>query len=260
MLTYKPTLEWPEYARLTVITNDLDPIYVALYKSGWDEAKLLRWCAAMVTYYHAGAACKLADLQGDDFWEALWHTYDTTPRSSERRHFRGEAGLKAMKHWINTYKTPEKFMLACMKPTFMDALRSGVPQIGVYFTWKACDFREAVFGYDVNWDGAERNMLKSATNGLDVLFGQEGVKLDYSKEILKIIDAIKALPAPPRYSRQCGIAEAETIACGVRQYYTHRVPIGQDIADKRNSLTGFGDNSDHLITCFPKEPNDDAYL
>lgn len=251
MLTYDKELPWQNYARLTVITNDLDPVYVALAKSGWEEEKIMRWCAAFIAFYHTGTACEAADLQGDEFWNFLWDRYDNNPRGSERRHFRGEAGKKALKAWRDTYSTPEKFLLACMKPSFMQTLKAGIPQIGTYFTWKVCDFREAVFGYDMDWSGAEHNMLATATNGLELLFPKE----PYHESVFKLLEAIDDLYAPPRFDRKCGLAEAETVACGVRQYYTRGVPIGEDIVAKRTSL-GNSDNAKHLSTKFPKEPTE----
>ena len=95
MLAYDPNLDWKRFAELTIATDDLDPVYVALYKSGMPEDMLMRWCAAFVTYYHMGTACQLCELKGDEFWTELWNRYDTNPRASERRHFRGEAGKKA---------------------------------------------------------------------------------------------------------------------------------------------------------------------
>ena len=59
MLTYDQNLSWQDFARLTVATDDLDPVYVALHKCGMPEAMLMRWCAAFVTYYHMGTACQL---------------------------------------------------------------------------------------------------------------------------------------------------------------------------------------------------------
>jgi hypothetical protein len=256
VITYNKEMPWQTYARLTVMTDDLDPVYVALHNSGWDESKLLRWCAAFVTYYHTGTACAVCDLEGDEFWKEIYRRYDTNPRSSERRHFRGEAGKKALRHWATEYVSPEAFMLACMKSSFMKTLEAGIPQIGAYFTWKVCDLREAVFGYSMDWAGAESHMLKTATNGLELIFPGE----KYEQSVFKIVDAISDLDAPPQKVRKCGIAEAETVACGIRQYYLRGAPIGEDIVAKRDNLTGGGENAIHLMSCFPKVPKDADYV
>lgn len=256
MLTYNAKMNPKEYARLTIATNDLDPVYVALVNSGWDEAKVLRWCAAMVTFYHTGTACELCDLHGDDFWTEVWNRYDKNPRASERRHFRGEAGKKALKFWRNEFGTPEKFMLACMKPTFLESVNCGIPQIGTYFAWKVSDFREAVFGYDVDWSGAEKHLSAVPEKGLRFLWPDEKPY----QSIWKLVDLIKDIKAPPRLTRACGIAEAETIACGVQQYYNNSIPVGKDIVDKRKALEGYGRNAAHLIRVFPVDPSDKDFL
>ena len=257
MLTYDSSISWQEFAEKTIATDDLDPVYVALYKSGMPEAMLMRWCAAFVTYYHMGTACQVCALEGDEFWAELWNRYDTAPRASERRHFRGESGKKAIKSWINTYGTPERFFGACMKPSFMGLVNDHPAQIGTYFAWKCMDLREAVFGYDVNWSGSENHMVQLPKQGLDVIFGfEEGQKPDYAKALLTVAEQIQHLKAPPRYVRSCGVAEAETVCCMAKAYYKNKKPIGKDIVEKRHDLTGWGDIAEHILQNMPVEPFD----
>ena len=256
MLTYDPDLSWQDFAAKTIATDDLDPVYVALYRAQMPEAMLMRWCAAFVTYYHMGTACELCTLEGNDFWTELWNRYDTAPRASERRHFRGEAGKKAMRAWINTYGTPEKFFADCMRPSFMSLLQAGIPQIGHYFTWKCMDLREAVFGYHVDWTTAEYHMVALPMQGLDVIFPELKTqkKANYADALLQVADAIKHIPAPPRLARNCWVAEAETVCCMAKAYYGNKKPIGKDIAEKRADLTGYGEISDYLLSLMPEEP------
>lgn len=258
MLTYDPALPWQQFARLTVLTDDLDPVYVALHKSQMPEAMLMRWCAAFVTYYHMGTACQLCTLEGEDFWTELWNRYDTAPRAAERRHFRGDAGKRAIRSWINTYGTPEKFFAACMQPSFIKLLNANIPQIGTYFTWKCMDFREAVFGYEVDWSGSEHHMVELPKRGLDVIFGLDpDSKPDYAAALHQVVDAIAHLDAPPRYVRGCGLAEAETVCCMAKAYYKNKKPIGKDILEKRQDLTGFGDVADYILSHMPADPTDE---
>ena len=252
MITYDPTLPWPKFAELTVKTDDLDPVYVGLQRCNMPEDMLMRWCAAFVTYYHMGTAGKLCLYEGDEFWTKLWESYDTAPRAAERRHFRGNSGRKAIKQWINTYKTPEAFFAACMQPSFMKLLKKNIPQVGTYFTWKCMDLREAVFGYAVDWTGAENHMVTLPTQGLEIIY--PGVKP--SVALLQVVDNINHLKAPPRYSRACGVAEAETIACMIKGYYKNGKTIGHDIMEKRRDLEGYGEVSDLILAHMPKEPTD----
>lgn len=257
MLTYNKDLPWQDFARLSVQTLDLDPVYVALVNSGWDEAKIMRWCVGFITYYDMGCASDVCDKQGDDFWEAIWRRYDDNPRAAERRHFRGEAGRKALKAWRNDYGTPEKMLGACMKSSFLKSLSCGVPQIGTYFSWKVCDFREAVFGYDLDWTGAEKHLLGLPCDGLKLLFPDEKP----ATSIWKVVDEIKGIKAPPQNKRGCGIPEAETVACMAKAYYKNGKPIGKDIVERRDQLaTGRSENARHLASVFPADPQDKDFL
>jgi len=258
MLKYDPDLPWQRFALKTIMTDDLDPVYVALYRSNMPEAQLMRWCAAFVTYYHMGTACELCTLEGSDFWHKLWMIYDTAPRASERRHFRGEAGRKAIRRWAVEYKTPEAFFAACMQPSFMKLLNKGIPQIGTYFSWKCMDLREAVFGYHVDWTNAEHHLVTLPTQGMQVIFPElaEQAKPDYAAALHRVADEIKYLNAPPRGVRSCGIAEAETVCCMAKSYYKNKKPIGKDIIEKRTDLQGYGDIADLILSHMPEEPFD----
>ena len=99
-------------------------------------------------------------------------------------------------------------------------------------------------------------MLKTATNGLELIFPGE----KYEESVFKVVDAISDLDAPPQNARKCGVAEAETVACGIRQYYLRGAPIGEDIVAKRDHLLGGGDNADHLRSVFPQVPKDADYV
>lgn len=253
MLTYNKDLPWQDFARLSIETLDLDPVYVALANSGWSEAKLMRWCVGFITYYDMGCASDVCDLQGDDFWTAIWDRYDTNTRAAERRHFRGEAGKKALKAWRNTYGTPERFLGDCMRGSFLETLNARIPQIGTYFTWKVMDFREAVFGYDVDWTKAEKHMVGLPCDGLKFLFPDE--KPEHS--VWKVVEAVKHLPNPSLHIDHCNIAVGETIACMAKAYYNNGKHIGTDIVERRNQLSSSNsDNARQLLTVFPLEPTD----
>lgn len=258
MLTYDPDLSWQDFAMKTIATDDLDPVYVALYRANMPEDMLMRWCAAFVTYYHMGTACKMCELQGSKFWYELWMQYDTAPRASERRHFRGEAGRKALRSWAVEYPQPEKFFAACMQPSFMKLLNKGIPQIGTYFSWKCMDLREAVFGYHVDWTGAENHLVTLPTQGMRIMFPEleHQEKPDFAAALHRVVDGIKYLNAPPRGIRSCGIAEAETVCCMAKSYYKSKKPIGKDILEKRADLQGYGDIADHILSFMPEEPFD----
>jgi hypothetical protein len=95
-------------------------------------------------------------------------------------------------------------------------------------------------------------MVQLPVQGLEIIF--PGVPSD--KALLQVVDQIKYLKAPPRYTRDCGVAEAETIACMIKGYYKNGKPIGADIVDKRQALTGYGFVADEILKHMPEEPFD----
>lgn len=250
MLSYRD-LSDREFARLTVLTLDLDPTYVAAARVQWEEDKKLRWCAAMMAFYHTGYASEACDLEGDAFWSYLWGKI-SAPRPAERRHFRGVAAEKALISWRNDFGTPERFMAACMKNKFLDILGAGIPQVGTYFAWKAADYRESIFGYSMDWTDAEKHMVGLPISGLELMF--PGEKPEHS--IWRIADMIGDLPAPPQFSRTCGVESYETIACMIKSYRRGK-NVGADIMEKRRDLEAVqNENAKELLSHMPPDPVD----
>jgi hypothetical protein len=210
----------------------------------------------MMTYYHLGTSCSVCQFTGDTFWSELWARYDFAPRAAERRHFRGAAGKKAIVAWREMFKTPEKFMIAVMRPSFMGVYNANIPQIGQYFSWKACDLRQYVFGYDVDWTNAENNLVGLPQSGLKMLFPDEKP----SESVWKVVDAIKHLKEPPKYTGNCGLSSGETVSCMVSGYFKNKTPIGHDIVDKRNALKGYGELAKHLLSVMPTDPQDKDFV
>lgn len=93
------------FGRHLFSTGDLDPVYPALQKSGYDRAQLARWLVAYWTFYSAGFACYASAFEGSAFWRVLEVAArnDTLapigarwPRGAERRHFRAQAATEAV--------------------------------------------------------------------------------------------------------------------------------------------------------------------
>ncbi len=113
-----------EFGNHLLESNDLDPIYVALYKCikeyNWPEPQIARWLVAYWCFYHAGVASWMCTMDGDRFW----HWMDVAsanitespaggrwPRGQERRHFRGAQSAKAIKRLALTYgDAPEQMV------------------------------------------------------------------------------------------------------------------------------------------------------
>ncbi|GAG15566.1 unnamed protein product, partial [marine sediment metagenome] len=57
-------------------SNDLDPVYVALYglinNHRWDKDQLKRWLVAYWCFYNCGFASYISEFIGEQFWEEMW--------------------------------------------------------------------------------------------------------------------------------------------------------------------------------------------
>ena len=66
-----PHLGMTEFGEHLLRTGDLDPVYLALNRSDFDEAQRLRWLVAYCGFYHRGVSCYLSARAGDEFGEAF---------------------------------------------------------------------------------------------------------------------------------------------------------------------------------------------
>ncbi len=190
-----------DYERLTIEEfgkhllrhNDLDPIYVALYKchneipAAWSMGKLQRWMLAYWCFYHAGVACYMSDKTNEDFWPAMMeaaknetlspaaisddlaHVKNRWPRGSERRHFRGRQGVAAVQELTRRYPVPTDlvgFVMGNMASDTPQLFRevSGRAQMlrgfGPWIAFKICDMADRVLGIPINVDNAAVFMFK----------------------------------------------------------------------------------------------------
>ena len=104
------------FGQRLIETGDLDPVYIALHGANLQEPQLCRWLTAYLMFYHVGAASWLSERTGDDFWKWVRIAAENNssalvpapgimrwPRSSERRHFRGDkcvAAVDAMREMV----------------------------------------------------------------------------------------------------------------------------------------------------------------
>lgn len=111
-----PRLPIEQFGEQLLLTNDLDPIYVALWKMQLPPERLKAWLVAYWCWYSAGVACWMSE-QGtvDRFWSAMrTAAANTDPaphggrweRGKERRHARGKQGTKMVEDLLFKYPRP----------------------------------------------------------------------------------------------------------------------------------------------------------
>lgn len=221
---------WKKFAAKMYREWDADPGYYAIQYTPMPPAQRLRLAIAWCTYYNLGLAADASEYRGDAFWMYLRTAYPTAPRNSERRHFRGAAGLKALTQWSTTWKKPEDmaFHMLSANPTYFGVRErcKSVAQYGDYFYWKWCDLHE-VLGYGaVNMIGSEMHSPKVPQQGALLIWNQAHVPedppdMDYivPQVYYQIAKHCRAEQIPPRTTkdRVFGIQESETVCCVYKQ-------------------------------------------
>lgn len=142
-----------EFGRILIETGDLDPIYIALHRQNMGREKLHRWMLAYWCFYHAGVASYMAERENEHFWQAMENAARNTtviiaptatpadcgvngqwPRGKERRHFRGQQGIKAVAELQAAFGCPEYAVVDIAKEAFVTfpiTLEDGTADYGV---------------------------------------------------------------------------------------------------------------------------------
>lgn len=232
------TGDWRKFASTMFKLEDADPGYMLLARAKLDEAKKLRYILAWCTFYNPGLAARASDFQGAKFYEFLRTVYPTAKRASERRHFRGQAGLKALAQWQSLYPKPEDMVLACFASSYMGVRKnmSHMAQMGDYFYWKLADIQDTVFHKPVDFTGCEKYMPKVPKQGADIIGDMENsfVLDDTMALVTKHLSILKH----PFTDRSLALQEAETVCCVFKQHVVGDYRFGFRSAKAYNRLAG----------------------
>lgn len=231
----KPSLQeldhWTTFTERIYKEWDADPGYYALQHTGLDWSQRLRAAVAWCSYYNLGIAADASQYQGKRFWDYLEKIYPTAKRATERRHFRGQQGLKALAQWRSVWPKPEALAdFMCDGHTYFDIRRQGkqVVQYGDYFYWKWCDLHEVLGFGAVDMTGSEKHSPKLPQQGAHLIYEMGSVNGEIGfvpdKEVVAYIydgvsDFGRKNNIPPRTTRarKFGIQEAETVCCVYKQ-------------------------------------------
>lgn len=242
MSTVVPDFLWRKFARLTVQTGDLDPMYDLIYKGRMKYGGQWGYQFALhfFMYYHPGQAAAMANAKTElDFWHMQNHGYEEFKRGTERRHFRGEKGRIAMLTF-QRMGSPKEIWQKLWSPTYtlmLDNIKAEFQgcQIGPYFAWKAMDILDRCLSLPVSLS------LKEAMLGMPDE-PRESAKyffpdMNLGSVLDMIVEEICDMDAQGQPNRKCGYAEAETILCMMKGYFkTKTHTIGDDVDEKYNQL------------------------
>lgn len=249
-----------------VVTEDLDPVYVAVHKARLPEPQLKRLLLAYWMFYSLGGAARLSEAEGREFWhEAKLAAANTTPihgqpserfpRGAERRHFRGAKCVDAVCAFAALGR-PEAAVEQLLRPasgrntlqatTIMEWVEEW-PMFGPWIAFKAADMIERLFGIPVEFDVNLTLFYAEPRGALNLLPG------DPQENTQKLIAHFAHMSAPPRHERGCNVQEVETILCKWKSSTTKHYWIGKDIHEIRHGLYGWGSTAQRLLDVAPKE-------
>lgn len=224
------TGDWRKFATQLFKLEEADPGYMLLARAKMSEAQKMRYVLAWCTFYNPGIAAKASDYTGSEFYDYLRSVYKTAQRASERRHFRGQAGLKALAQWQDLYPKPEYMVETCFAPTYLDVRQNmkHMAQMGDYFYWKMADIQDTVFHVPVDFTGCEKYMPKVPQQGAEIIHS-----LDHSIAVFDLRDTmsdvtkhISKMKHPFHPRRPLALQEAETVCCVFKQHYVGDYKFG----------------------------------
>lgn len=298
-----------DYERLDIETfgkhllesGDLDPIYIALRKAFLNPAgslpHLKRWLIAYWCLYHAGAASYISDFEGREFWLKLKEaasnaapapTGERWPRGHERRHFRGEAAVKAVRTMMGRYlEKPEQLVdvIAYQSITplpFAEVAQRAqdLPLFGPWISFKVGDMLDRVLGIPVDFTNGAVFMFDDPTKaalrlwrlkaGISERLDEKGrvakvqpePKVGREKAIQDVVDYLIAhfsnFQAPPLGDRPVGLQEVETILCKWKSHMNGHYPLYNDIDEINDGVKAWmpcSPTAQHFYNAMPRNPS-----
>ena len=235
-----------DFGRDLIKTQDLDPVYTAIYAAQLPYKLRARVLVAYTCIYHLGAAVKLA--QAKDFWVGL-QTAATNeglvwPRGSERRHWRGANAQATVDYLRARYATPESLVAYwAAGDTRFPAVAARVEEIPSYGPWisfKTCDMLERVMGHRVDFTDGCLGIYEEPRKGAALLLtGDAETKIssdDVEGVVKALLKALGKLKAPPSLDRVINVQCAETILCKYKSGVFGHYPRGKDTREVLHGL------------------------
>jgi hypothetical protein len=250
----KVVRSFEDFVRVDLAIGDNDPVYWATYRARYKISHewATRFAVAMLTYYKSGVAARAADYEGKEFWDHLRSIFPTTPRGTERRHFRGTQGWEALNQMQLKSPDPDRFF-ELFPRTFMgvmDYCRDNLYQFGPYFVLKVCDYMDRCFDMPItDYTGLGKHLSKEPAKCAQLHYPELPVHLAFDRLCARA-QATRAL-AGPAFDRLVGPAEVETVLCDwVHSKYKGNW-FGADTLAKREQLKGYGPRAEIFASLMP---------
>lgn len=260
-----------QFGRILLTTQDLDPVYTAIYATSLNESQLARALTAYWCFYHLGVASFLAESREQDFWplmlEAATNKDKLWPRGTERRHFRGKAAIRSVTELEERFSHPLKlldYLTQTNKMLTAFLVRKRMEEIyafGPWISFKVADMLERLTNIKMNFDVDIIEFFETPREGAIMVaekWGVEDAKTHNPEELLywvieELTTEFREYMAPPKFDRPVNIQEIETILCKVKSHWTGHYPVGKDTIEVRHALEGWGDLAGEMKSGMERE-------
>jgi hypothetical protein len=232
-----------------VTTGDLDPLYIALRDAQMPRETLCRWLLVYWCYYHVGLSCWA--VSQDDFWATLLKIAKggtKYPRSSERRHFRGDFAVRAVTKLAEQFDTAEDAIDWILEPgPGAKAIAKQVKRLygfGEWISWKVPDMLERLEIGTVRFRETDLTwMFDSSLKGAKLVYKEYNLKGSHLYAAHRyLLKHLGSLDAPPDSRRKLNVQETETIFCKWKSHLNGHYPVGNDTEEIIKGLKRYNDS------------------
>ena len=233
------------FSRKLIQTQDLDPTYVVLWHANLKSEVRAKFLLAYFCFYHFGTASWITSQE--DYWGSLLAAAATKehPRSSERRHFRGQQAIKAVADLRGLRLTPSEIIEQLIgqnkKPSALEVMNrvKNHRGFGDWMAFKAADILERLGMCDIQFSAEDVfRMYESPRLGAELVAQQHGYTGEPCQFAYELLSSnLGNLLAPPRLERTINIQEIETCLCKYHSHYKGHYTVGKDIAEVKHALT-----------------------
>lgn len=265
-----------DFGRHLLVTGDLDPVYVALNRLDLPRPKLARWLTAYWSFYHCGFASYACETE--NFWGVMLQAAvnqvpapdgNRWPRSAERRHARGEAGIKMVAMLQERYRDPEAFIdrLVEHHPGLNVEIIMARAQehylFGRWVAFKIADMIDGVLKVPVKQDNI--NVLMYETPRKSILHNWRRTYNFPDNAVPKDMDALVEeaniwlagkladCTIPHKPGQPVDLFALETVWCKHESHMNGHYPKYKDIVEIAAGVPGWGDLAQEFAKALPAD-------
>ena len=237
-------LDIREFGEQLIDSMDLDPVYVLLWDAELPPTRLRRWLIAYWAFYDMGTASWIADPStGKNYWKKFMEAASTKehPRGTERRHFRGQNGIKSVQY-LQAQGVDQLLDPLSQETTCAGVMRKVKEWVGFgpWIAFKVADMLERLDIAPIEFTIKDVYLFDSPYQAAIRL--REMLREDVSDDDLPswavsyVLEGLGRMDAPPQQERVINAQEAETVLCKWGSYKTGKYKLGEDIKHCQKAL------------------------